>query len=291
MKRRLVLSRALPLNVWLRVCANEALGESFHEIRDLDDESFREMHVLIMEQISRRETFKVQAIVGRPSKLWQWIPSSLPNLVTLSLRVEVLDYVTQDEMDSQGQFISASNLTFCYPDSPVTFPFTCCPLLQIFHTTGIGLSGLIDSSPSSIWRKLIVFLAEKCPRLEALHVISINIQSPAHDVFQGDWPVLPSLTTLDIAHGPSSSDIRCILGELKAPRLRRVGFRGHLSIYGSLTEVRFPGENDGRVLLSNMPPTTAIELLLWIANAEDLRVELDLDSIIDGHPGLRNAGT
>lgn len=137
----------------------------------------------------------------------------------------------------------------------------------------------------------MVFLADKCPRLKALHVISFNIQSPAHDVPQGDWPVLPSLTTLDIAHEPRPSDIRCILRELKTPQLRRVGFRGHLSIYGSSTEVRFPGENDGRILLSNMPPTTAIELLSWIANAEDLRVELDLDSIIDGHPGLRNAGT
>ncbi|KIO29837.1 hypothetical protein M407DRAFT_21090 [Tulasnella calospora MUT 4182] len=108
------------------------------------------MHALLVEEVLRWKSLRVEATVDLPSELRQWIPSELPNIAGLSLHLVVLGYVPQDDMDSRGPFISAPRLTFCASDSPVTFPLTYCPFLQEYHATGIGFLELIDPSRQAV---------------------------------------------------------------------------------------------------------------------------------------------
>ncbi|KAG8957338.1 hypothetical protein FRC00_004126 [Tulasnella sp. 408] len=197
-------------------------------------------------------------------------------------------------MDSRGPFISAPRLTFCSSDSPVSFYFTYCPLLQEYHVSGIGLMEIVPPPKSSLWRAVVANLFEKCPRLEVLQVrVTSGYVPPSDDnVYLGDWPVLPSLTTLRFADGATGENIRYFLTELKAPQLCRVEFQGYLIASDLNQETRFPLENNGRILVSRMPLGNVLELLKRISNAVNaagLQVELDVDGFIDGHPRYREA--
>ncbi|KAG9028681.1 hypothetical protein FS837_003806, partial [Tulasnella sp. UAMH 9824] len=87
-KRRLALSRSLPLSVSIRVSGRDV------SLRDGlgygNDESFQEMHALLVEQVVRWRTLRVEAEMERPSELRKWIPSELPNVVGLSLSLSAL---------------------------------------------------------------------------------------------------------------------------------------------------------------------------------------------------------
>ncbi|KIO29839.1 hypothetical protein M407DRAFT_21092 [Tulasnella calospora MUT 4182] len=175
----------------------------------------------------------------------------------------------------------------------MTFPLTYCPLLREYHAIAIGFNGLFQTPRSSIWRRLVGMLSQKCPLLEVLQVTvdSDYILSSANDSSQGDWPVLPSLTTLSFANKLNSPDICCVLTKLNAPRLGRIEFRYHSATHCSIKDIRFPAENDGRVLFSIVCAASVTQLLSRIPNAADLQVELDADSIIDGDPSFREAET
>ncbi|KAG8961458.1 hypothetical protein FRC00_012180 [Tulasnella sp. 408] len=295
MRRRLGLSGDLPLNISMRLHCNVWVHGD--EDREWDyegvwqDPSSDKMLALLVEQVSRWKTLRIYAITSAPSQLRDWIPPQLPNVVALSLRLVVFEWIPVGDTCSREPFISAPRLTFCTSDSPVTFPLTYCPLLKEYHTSGIGLNQLLVSSRTALWRELIAMLSENCPQLEVLQVKmhSGYIPSLTDDASQGDWPVLPSLTTLRFADGTSSANIRCILSELKAPHLRRVEFRDVLGVSTSIPAIRFPVENEGRVLISAMSPEHVTILLGKLENAPDLEIDLDLDSIVDGDPRLREA--
>ncbi|KAG8925108.1 hypothetical protein FRC01_010667, partial [Tulasnella sp. 417] len=92
MKRRLELSGNLPLNVSMRLLRREPdRGDYYGSWRKVsNDQSFLQMHALLVEQVSRWETLRVEATVALPSMLREWIPPELPNVAGLSLRLEVL---------------------------------------------------------------------------------------------------------------------------------------------------------------------------------------------------------
>ncbi|KAG8916174.1 hypothetical protein FRC01_003317, partial [Tulasnella sp. 417] len=92
MKKRLELSGNLPLNVSMRLLRREPdRGDYYGSWRKVsNDQSFFQMHALLVEQVSRWETLRVEATVALPSMLREWIPPELPNVVGLSLRLEVL---------------------------------------------------------------------------------------------------------------------------------------------------------------------------------------------------------
>lgn len=171
------------------------------------------------------------------------------------------------------------------------FPLRYCPLLQEHHAIAIGFNGLFQPPKSSIWRELVGMLSQKFPLLEVLQVTvdSDHILSAANDASPGDWPVLPSLTTLRFANKLNSPDICSVLSEMNAPRLRRVEFRYHAATHCSIQDIRFPAGNDGRVLFSIVCAASITQVLSRIPNAADLQVEMDLDSIIDGDPAFREA--
>lgn len=119
MRKRLELSGALPLNVSIRLSREETDNEYWGNPEVWENESFYEMHTLLLEKLARWKTLRVEATVNVPSELRQRIPFELPNVVGLSLHVVVLGYVPPDDMDSRGPFISAPRLTFCSSYSPV----------------------------------------------------------------------------------------------------------------------------------------------------------------------------
>ncbi|KIO29842.1 hypothetical protein M407DRAFT_21095 [Tulasnella calospora MUT 4182] len=283
MKRRLELSGNLPLNVMMWLC------------QDQDEEQFSEIHALLAEQFSRWNTLRVKATVDVPSALQQWVPSVLPNVVGLSLSIEVLEEVSVDDMDSREPFISAPHLTFCSSDSPVLFPLTHCPLLREYRAIGIGFDGFEELERGPLWMELVSTLSRECPQLEVLQV------SEEGNVYGGsvsleDWPALPSLTTLRFAIRPSYPSIRCVITGLRAPKLHLVEFRGLPVVLGfdasdlSIPEMRLPEENHGRILFSGIEMSHLTSLLQRIPNATDLDVEVDLASIIDGDPTGRQRG-
>ncbi|KAG9048505.1 hypothetical protein FS837_012695 [Tulasnella sp. UAMH 9824] len=292
-KRRLALSGNLPLHVSIRVAGWEP-RLAIDDLGDASNESFQEMHALLVEQVVRWRTLRVESRMGVPSELRQWIPSELPNVVGLSLSLLAHKYAHPNDMESRGPFISAPCLTFCCSDSPVSFPFTYCPLLKEYHVSGIGLKEMVYPLTISLWRAVVAYLFEKCPRLEVLQVQATSRYVPASDenVCLGDWPVLPSLITLRFADGATAETISYFLTELKVPRLRRVEFQGYLLASDLNQETRLPLENNGRMLVSRMPIGNVIELLEGIStavNAVDLQVELDVDGFIDGHPRYRES--
>ncbi|KAG8909289.1 hypothetical protein FRC01_007026, partial [Tulasnella sp. 417] len=84
MKRRLELSGNLPLNVSMRLLRkepdNEYMAYLGHNVSNSNDQSFCQMHALLVDQVSRWKTLRVEATVEVPSKIRQWIPSELPNV-------------------------------------------------------------------------------------------------------------------------------------------------------------------------------------------------------------------
>ncbi|KAG8957337.1 hypothetical protein FRC00_004125 [Tulasnella sp. 408] len=288
-KRRLALSGNLPLNVSIRVTGREP---RFEDWGDANNESFQEMHALLLKEVVRWKTLRVESRMRTPSDLRKWIPSELPNVVGLSLSL-FAGYIPPNDMNSRRPFISAPRLTCYSSDSPVPSFLTYCPLLQEFHVSGTGF--IVNGHPptTSQWRTVVEHLVEKCPRLEVLQVqmTSGYASRSGDDVYVGDWPVLSSLTTLRFA-GATFENIRCFLTELKAPQLRRIEFQEFLVASDLSPEIRFPLENNGRILVSKMPLGNVIALLGLITNgvnAADLQVELDVDGLIDGHPRYREA--
>ncbi|KAG8912550.1 hypothetical protein FRC01_005042 [Tulasnella sp. 417] len=281
MKRRLGLSGSLPLNVSMRL-SRQRFGQAYlAHLKPSDDQSSYEMHTLLVEQVLRWKTLRIQANILAFSDLRHWIPSELPNAIELSLSVEVTGYFFEDHPGQNEPFISAPRLTICVSNSPE------------YHAAGIGFWEPINPTLSSMWRGLVARLSEKCRGLEVLQVAthSSKIRPSFHDRIQGHWPDLPSLTTLRFASGATSSDVGCLLAELKAPQLHRVEFRGHIPFYPLYERTGFPVEKDCRVMFSTMPTICVEELLRRIPNAKDMQVELDLDSIIYEDPRLETAVT
>lgn len=142
---------------------------------------------------------------------------------------------------------------------------------------------------SSVWKEIVATLSGKCPQLKVLQVgvDSGYFRTVVIHRSQGDWPVLPALTTLRFAEGVESPSVRCILAEIKAPQLYRVEFRDCPSIYGRIPEIPFSEKHEGTISFSIMGTEKVRALLRQIPNAADLEVELDLDSLFDGDPEFR----
>lgn len=90
--------------------------------QDTHAESLTEMHGLLLEQVSRWNTLRVEAMVEEPSALWQWVQSELPNVVGLLLALEVIHQVLEGDTDSQEPFISAPRLNFCFSKESCKYP-------------------------------------------------------------------------------------------------------------------------------------------------------------------------
>ncbi|KAG8961456.1 hypothetical protein FRC00_012178 [Tulasnella sp. 408] len=137
MKRRLELSGSSPLDISIRLSRDEEEEDYWDNFEDWDDfaesdddeewnkalewanakESFYETHALLVKQVSRWNTLRVEATVGVPSELRWWIPSQLPNVVGLSLGFVAHHLATGSQ---KKPFISAPLLSFCASDSPNT---------------------------------------------------------------------------------------------------------------------------------------------------------------------------
>ncbi|KIO29841.1 hypothetical protein M407DRAFT_21094 [Tulasnella calospora MUT 4182] len=282
-KRSLELSGNLPLNVSIRLL----------QLTDETEESFYEMHALLVEQVFRWKTLRVSSMVGLPPELRQWIPSELPSVVSLTLSIVVLEHVAANDTVALEPFISAPHLTFCASDIRMMFPLTYCPLLQEYHTMACSFNKRFRPPTRSLWRGLIEKLSQKCPQLEVLQVTvdSDHILVSASDVSPGEWPVLPSLTTLRLVRTTSSKKSSSVLTELKAPQLRRIEFLYHAPGYGTIREIQFPAKYDGRVLFSRIYAESVTKVLSRIPNVPGHQVELDLDSMIYGDPKPRKAET
>ncbi|KAG8900623.1 hypothetical protein FRC01_010068 [Tulasnella sp. 417] len=277
MKRRLELAGNSPLNVAMQFYLEGGEGSS------------PEVYELLLERVSQWKTLRVEATIWEPSQLQQWIPDELPNVASLHLKLEILDPIEEDDEDSRAPFISAPRLTFCSSDSPVWFPLAHCPLLQEYHVSGIGYGERGEPPRALEWSDFVTFLSEKCPRLEVLEVFngseiwpSVNEDPPE------DWPTLTSLTTLRFTNGSSYMNIRCLLTRLKAPLLHLVEFQGVPTSDGSkdtnlsIAKVPFLVNNDGRIRFSGMSISDLIAVVGRISDVPDLRVEVDVASIIVG---------
>lgn len=177
----------------------------------------------------------------------------------------------------------------------VLFPLTHCPLLREYRAIGIGFDGFGELERGPLWMELVSILSRECPQLEVLQV-SEEGNVYGSGVTQGDWPALPSLTTLRFAIRANYPTIRCILTGLKAPKLHLVEFRGNPVALGfadsdlSVPVIRLPAEDHGRILFSGMEMSHLTGLLGRIENSAELRAEVDLASIIDGDPKGRQKG-
>ncbi|KIO29836.1 hypothetical protein M407DRAFT_21089 [Tulasnella calospora MUT 4182] len=282
MKRRLELSGKLPLNVLIMFSRG-----GWGDLVEPDEVSFYEILALLVGQVRRWSTLRLEAYVESPSTIRRLVPSDLPNVVDLSLSIDFQfqwQEVSEDDINPREPFISAPRLTFFSTDSPVLFPLTHCPLLREYRACGVGFSGY-DDLRITIWRELVATLSEACPRLEVFRVREDSWNSTwAKDASSGDWPALPALTTLQFADGAGYENIQCILTWLNAPKLRLIEFRGSpisndWIAESWIPEIRFPVENDGRVRMMLSHLTT---LLMRMTNVANLQAEVDLTSLISG---------
>ncbi|KAG9048504.1 hypothetical protein FS837_012694 [Tulasnella sp. UAMH 9824] len=130
MKRRLELSGSSPLNVYIRLSRTKDEEDYWDDFAGSDDDeewnkalewadakdSYYETHALLVKQVSRWNTLRVEAVVGVPSELRRWIPSQLPNVVGLSLG-SIAHHLASESQ--KKPFISAPRLNFCASDSPI----------------------------------------------------------------------------------------------------------------------------------------------------------------------------
>ncbi|KAG9016003.1 hypothetical protein FRB90_003862 [Tulasnella sp. 427] len=275
MKRRLELSGELPLDISMRLLQDED-GLSIETLAPL------------LDQLPRWRSLRVDATVEAPSALRLWIPSELPNVEEMSLAVEVIEEVLEDDAESREPFISAPRLTFFSSNSPVHFSMTHCPLVQEYWCMGMGFDGFTEPSRFDLWRSFVGTLSTKCPRLEVLQVSEEGGVWDNDSFGAGPWATLSALKTLRFAIRANSATIRYFLKKLGAPELRLIEFKG-IPVYnprkdGLESEIRFPPGNDGRVLFSGMNLPKLIELLLTLNNISECTMEVDLASVIDGNP-------